>query len=239
LASFEVDSWLRTQNIPLLKLLTDYSLIFDVSMWAWATTLNALAAVGAVSLIAGTVATFSVGIKTDPMKEARREREATDAASDATLTRDALKTAQQLADTKHKEERTDELKQQLKEQLHGLRMLFNAGSVLLVVAVLEIAALLRWPTLFIATADAQTAMQSAAATTATAIGALFSVVLLSTYVPATTLLRRQALTIGIPATDVDQIFRDAGFADLATQQVGRLGQALLPLVPGLVATLLA
>jgi hypothetical protein len=223
-ASFEVDSWLQAKNIPLLKLLTDYSLMFDVRMWAWATSLNALAAVGAVSLIAGTVATFSVGIETDPKDKATQE------ALKSTLTPDELAAARQLTDEK--------LKEQLKEQLQGLRMLFNAGSVLLVVAVFEIAALLRWPTFFIAAADAQTAMQSAAATTATAIGALFSVVLLSTYVPATTLLRRQASTIGIPAKDVDQIFRDAGFADLATQQVGRLGQALLPLAPGLVATLL-
>jgi len=238
-ASFEVDSWLQAKNIPLLKLLTDYSLIFDVKMWAWATTLNALAAVGAVWLIAGTVATFSVGIKTE--EEAKLE-EAKLEASKAGLTPEELKATQQRIDEKLKqlkEQPKEQLKEQLQEQLQGLRMLFNAGSVLLVVAVLEIAALLRWPTFFIAAADAQTAMQSAAATTATAVGALFSVVLLSTYVPATTLLRRQASTIGIPAKDVDLIFRDAGFADLATQQVGRLGQALLPLVPGLVATLLA
>jgi hypothetical protein len=199
--------------------------MFDVEMWAWATRLDALATVGAVALVAGTVATFSVGIRLDP-KEATRQ-----AAAIANLTADERKAAQQLAEEK--------LKDQLRAQLQGLRMLFNAGSVLLVVAVLEIAALLRWPTFFIASTDAQTAMQSAAATTATAIGALFSVVLLSTYVPAASLLRRQASTIGIRATDVDQIFRDAGFADLATQQVGRFGQALLPLVPGLVATLLA
>jgi hypothetical protein len=124
-ASFEVDSWLRARNIPLLKLLTDYSLMFDVKMWAWATSLNALAAVGAVSLIAGTVATFSVGIKTDPTEEAKREEEANQVVSNAKLPPDELKAAQQLTDEKLKEER----KEELKEQLQGLRMLFNAGSV--------------------------------------------------------------------------------------------------------------
>jgi hypothetical protein len=123
---------------------------------------------------------------------------------------------------------------ELDEQLAGLRSLFNTGTVLLLAGVLEVYALLRWPLAFVADDPSRTAMQSVAATYAAAVGAMFSIVLLVIYIPATIAIRRQALAKGIPAKDVSESLSKFGFGDLTSQQLARLSQALLPLLPGVI-----
>jgi hypothetical protein len=129
-------------------------------------------------------------------------------------------------------------KPQLTEQLRGFRALFNSAALLLFVGVLEITALFRWPTLFIGDDTVRAAMQGTVGTFAASIGALFSVLLLAAYVPATAALRRQAIENSLSAGDVADAMSQAGFGDLASQQALRLAQVLAPLLPGVISILL-
>lgn len=128
-------------------------------------------------------------------------------------------------------------KDELEEQLRGFKTLFNSGAILLFAGVLEVYALFRWPIVFIGDDVARTAMQSAAGSLAASVGALFSVLLLATYAPATTALRLQAIANNISPAEVSEAMRNSGFGDLASQQVLRLAQALLPLLPGVITVL--
>lgn len=127
---------------------------------------------------------------------------------------------------------------ELKDQLGAFKRLYNASALFLVASTLELYARYRWPLAFVADDTARSALETAAATFAAAVGVFYSLVLLSAYVVTTMILYRQARAILPDAPDaIDTAFTTAGFGDLTTQQTLRLAQALGPLLPGVLTGL--
>jgi hypothetical protein len=125
---------------------------------------------------------------------------------------------------------------EVKVQLSGLRMLFNAGAIFLLAGTLEVNALLRWPAVFYPDATAQSLI-AAANWMATAVGAVFTIVLLAVYLPSVTILHEQVRWLPVAEkADAENAFTAMGFGDAGIQQVSRLLQALAPLLTGLTLT---
>lgn len=125
---------------------------------------------------------------------------------------------------------------EVKVQLSGLRMLFNAGAIFLLAGTLEVNALLRWPAVFYPDATAQSLI-AAANWMATAVGAVFTIVLLAVYLPSVTILHEQVRWLpAAEKADAENVFTAMGFGDGGIQQVSRLLQALAPLLTGLTLT---
>jgi hypothetical protein len=115
----------------------------------------------------------------------------------------------------------------LESQAEGLRAIFNAGAALLVAGVLEIATLYGWAaSAFEPAAGAPGALGNVALIAAGFSGALFSAALVLVYLPAASTLRRRA------AADETAVAKQ-GFGDSTFQQLGRLLQALAPLLAAL------
>jgi len=125
----------------------------------------------------------------------------------------------------------------VKTQLAGLRVLFNSGVVFLLAGTLEVAALLRWPTVFYPETTAQ-AMVTTANCVATAIGAIFTVVLLAVYLPSVTILHEQVKSLpDDQRTAAEGFFNAMGFGDAGIQQISQLVKAFAPLLTGLTLTI--
>jgi hypothetical protein len=115
----------------------------------------------------------------------------------------------------------------LKSQAEGLRAIFNAGAALLVAGVLEIATLYGWAaSAFEPATGAPGVLGNVALIAAGFSGALFSAALVLVYLPAASTLRRRA------SADTTAV-ADEGFGDSTFQQLGRLLQALAPLLAAL------
>ena len=120
----------------------------------------------------------------------------------------------------------------LEPQLDGLRLVFNAGAALLVTGALLVAALYSWPaSVFDASigADGESTLASTALLTAGFVGAIFSSVLVLSYLPALSVLR-------VKATNRPQLLREKGFEDTWSKGLLRLLQALAPLLAGVPLT---
>jgi hypothetical protein len=135
-------------------------------------------------------------------------------------------------------------------QLESLRWSVNIATLLLVVGVIEIFALLHWPSAF-AGDDAATAITTAATSAAGAAGITFSLILLLIYVPGSRMLRERVAeevtnskieegNANLPQTQRDkaaarhktlnEMLQTNGFTGSTTDQLMRFGQALLPLL---------
>jgi hypothetical protein len=125
---------------------------------------------------------------------------------------------------------------EVKVQLSGLRTLFNAGAIFLLAGTLEANALLRWPAIFYPDATGQSLI-AAANWMATALGAVFTVVLLAVYLPSVAILHEQVKWLpDAEKADAESAFATMGFGDAGIQQLSRLLQALAPLLTGLTLT---
>jgi hypothetical protein len=122
----------------------------------------------------------------------------------------------------------------LEPQLDGLRLVFNAGAVLLVAGALQVAALYSWPaSVFDAAidADAGSKLESTALLVAGFVGAIFSSVLVLSYLPALSVLRVRAINANHKAK-----LEEKGFEDTWSKGLLRLLQALAPLLAGVPLT---
>jgi hypothetical protein len=123
----------------------------------------------------------------------------------------------------------------LEPQLDGLRLVFNAGAVLLVAGALQVAALYSWPaSVFDAAidADAGSKLESTALMIAGFVGAVFSSVLVLSYLPALSVLRVRAIN----SDDKTTLLEEKGFEDTWSKGLLRLLQALAPLLAGVPLT---
>ena len=120
----------------------------------------------------------------------------------------------------------------LGRQFDAIRLVLNAGMTLLVTAVLEIAALYRWPATLVA--DAKTSEALAAAATAQSLyaGVTFSLILIALYMPPAYALRNRASMLAVTRQDdaIEKLVSSKGFDDSVGQQLLRFAQALAPLI---------
>jgi hypothetical protein len=97
-------------------------------------------------------------------------------------------------------------------------------------------ALLRWPATFYPDPIGQSLI-GAANWASTAVGAVFTIVLLAVYLPSVSILHEQVNWL--PPEEkaaADGAFGTMGFGEAGSQQFGRLLQALAPLLTGLTLT---
>ncbi|HEV8397266.1 MAG TPA: hypothetical protein VGQ37_23445 [Vicinamibacterales bacterium] len=105
-------------------------------------------------------------------------------------------------------------------------MIFNGGASLLVAGTVEIAMLYEWPAaLFGSSGELKTAAWLAGAFA----GVLFSVILSLVYLPTASVLRTAVRTT-MPPDQAATLLDAKGFNDTAAQQIGRILQALAPML---------
>jgi hypothetical protein len=119
----------------------------------------------------------------------------------------------------------------LETQLQTLRWSLHAATFVLVAGVVHLYALLQWPGSFLGEPAAE-AVQAGAKTSAVALGAAFSTLLLLLYVPGAIVLTREAQgrSHGKHKDRIDKMLEDNGFDGSPTQQIGRFIQVFAPLL---------
>jgi hypothetical protein len=113
-------------------------------------------------------------------------------------------------------------------------LVFNAGAVLLVAGALQVAALYSWPaSMFDAAIDADegSTLESTALLVAGFVGAIFSSVLVLSYLPALSVLRVRAIN-----ANHKEKLEEKGFEDTWSKGLLLLLQALAPLLAGVPLT---
>lgn len=124
----------------------------------------------------------------------------------------------------------------LAEQQRSMRFFLYLSGVLLVIGVLEMYAVWRWPAIVLS-GDLAKGADDVARAIATTFGGLFTATLAALYIPSTLEINRRAREIiqdrlKPPATpeSVSEIMKTHGFADSLTENLSPVGAVLSPLL---------